>query len=167
MNSLLEQMIAQLSDEDKVIFNNLSERLNEINGDISQLSADELELIKQMEAKYGNKINQVHEQQSAADNPQDLIDTPFGNYVRQVLARDLANEFPQEAAAVAFAFENKWLPVDCQEENLIADIYDRYKDDIHIANQWRDEMLSVDSDRKMAVGLAWFMVIYQLHQRLQ
>lgn len=166
MSAILQQMLAQLSEEDKTVFNQLAERLAEAKGDVTQLSDEDRELISDMESEYGNKIRKSHEQ-SASAQPQDILDTPFAQHVRQILARDLVNQFPLEEDAVRFAFENRWLPVDCQQDDLAEDIYGRFEEDIKISNQWREEMVAVGHDKKMAVGLAWFMVIFQLNERLK
>ena len=166
MSAILQQMLAQLSDEDKAVFNQLAERLAEANGDINLLSDEDRNLISSMETKYGEKIRQTHDQ-SATAQQLDILETPFAQYVRQILARDLVNQFPLEEDAVRFAFENRWLPVDCQQDDLIDDIYSRFEEDIKLSNQWREEMVAVAQDKKMAVGLAWFMVIFQLNERLK
>ena len=166
MSAILEQMLAQLSDEDKAVFNQLAERLAKVQGDVSQLSEEDRELISRMESKYGEKIRKSHEH-SASAKPLDILDTPFAQHVRQILARDLVNQFPLEEDAVRFAFENRWLPVDCQQDDLIDDLYSRFEEDINISNQWREDMVAVDQDKKMAIGLAWFMVIFQLNERLK
>lgn len=164
MSEVLAKMIALLSDADKKVFEQLSEKLKQVNGDLAKLTGEELNLIKQMEAKYGDKINQTN-QQFQQNSELDLLEFPFAQYVRQVLARDLGDEFPQEEDAVAFAFNNKWLPLECQNENLVEELFSRFEDDITEINQWRNAMVEVRSDKRMAVGLSWFMVIFQLNQR--
>ncbi|WP_196138497.1 hypothetical protein [Aliikangiella sp. G2MR2-5] len=166
MNNMLGQMIAKLSDEDKLIFNDLAEKLKKVDGKVELLSEDDLLLIREMESKYGSEINKVHEEESSTPDEIDLLRTGFAQFVRQILARDLVKEFPMEGDAVGFVFENKWLPIDCQDDSLVSDVFEKYREDIIEANQWRDELVSVDDDKKMAVGLAWFMVVYQLNKRL-
>ena len=165
MSEVLSKMIALLSDEDKKVFAQLSEKLKQANGDLAKLSAEELKVIKAMEVKYGDKINQANQQFQQTEEL-DLSEFPFAQYVRQILARDLGDEFPQEVDAVAFVFNNKWLPVDCQDENLVEELFTRFEEDITEINQWRDALVEVKADKKMAVGLSWFMVIFQLNQRL-
>ena len=166
MNSVLNEMLKLLSDEDKKAFVQLSEKLQSIDGDISRLSKEEQELIRLMEKKYGDKINQTHQAFTSSEESIEILDVPFAQHVRQILARDLGEQFPEEEAAVQFVFENKWLPVDCQDESLVQDLFQRFEQDICEANQWREEMVGIESDKKMAVGLAWFMVIFKLNERL-
>ena len=165
MNSVLNEMLKLLSDEDKIIFEQLSEKLKTIGGDLSQLSDEEKRLIQDMESKYGEQINQTHDNFQDQSDELDILSLPFAQHVRQVLARDLGEQFPEEAQAIQFAFENKWIPVDCQDESMALEIYERFEQDINEANQWREDMVGVNSDKKMAVGLAWFMVIFKLHER--
>jgi len=165
MSSVLNEMLKLLSDEDKIVFEQLSEKLKKIDGDLSQLSDDEKNLIQQMERKYGDQINQTHDTFKAAGGEFDILATPFAQHVRQILARDLGEQFPEEAQAIQFAFDNKWMPVDCQDESLALGFYERFSQDINEANQWREDLVGVDSDKKMAVGLAWFMVIFKLQEQ--
>ncbi len=171
MSDILTKMLAELSDDDRHIFDQLSNRLKQSGGDISKLSADDLELIKLMESKYGEAIEQTNKKfvaQNKVNEKQtvNILDMPFAQQVRQILARELGAEFPLEEDAVAFVFENKWLPIECQDEKLAEDLYNRFEKDIVEANHWREELVDAASDKKMAVGLAWFMVIFQLHKRL-
>lgn len=171
MSDVLKQMIAQLSDEDKNIFLSLSEKLKAANGRLENLSESDLNIIQSMEEKYGEKINQVqqeihNEQVEPELSASDILELPFAQWVRQVMARDLAAEYPIEEDAVNFIFENKWLPIDCQDESLSLDVYNKYQEDVVFANQWRESLVSTETDHKMALGLAWFMVIFQLHKKL-
>lgn len=166
MTVVLQTMLEQLSDEDRQLFDGLSHRLSEVKGDISRLSPQDIQLIQTMEEKYGDSIKAAHSAQAAPQAELDLLTLPFAQYVRQVIARDLGAQFPQEEDAIAYVFENKWLPADCQDEKMVADIYERYQGDIAEANQWREELVSHDRDKKMALGLTWFMVVFQLYQRI-
>lgn len=171
MSHALTEMLSLLSEEDRHRFIELSERLKQLNGDISQLSDDDLQLIKLMEGKYGDAINQTHKKQSDNSSVNNLaeesfLSTPFAHRVRQILARDLGHQYPLEENAVIFAFDNKWQPPECLDEGLINSFYSDFELDIIDANKWNKEMVEIQSDKKMAVGLAWFMVIYQLYQRV-
>ncbi len=166
MKQLLQQMIAQLSDEDKVIFGQLATKLQEVNGNVDQLSPQELAIVKEMEAKYADKLSQVQPVSTTEPESTDLLETGFASFVRQMLARDLKERFPAEEDAVRFAFQNKWIAQELKDPKLAQKIFDDYSDDISEANQWREEVVGVESDKGMAVGLTWFMVVFQLHQRL-
>lgn len=168
MKNVLQKMLSELSDDDKKSFEDLTERLKIASGDISLLSAEDLKLIGSMELKYGDKIRNVNQKNLANDKSQqvELLDTPFAAHVRQIIARDLGAKFPLEEEALAFVFKTKWKPVDCQEANLVEDLYQRFEADIKEANQWREELGDVVNDKAMALGLAWFMVVFQLNKRL-
>jgi hypothetical protein len=177
MSSLLTKMIEQLSEQDQAIFTDLAIRLKQVNGDISQLNQDELELIKSMESKYGEKINQAHakaspdnlkskQRQNRVHERVDLLETPFAQMVRQIIARDLGAQFPLEEDAVAYVFNNKWLPLDCKDKAMAKDLYQRYKLDIDEANQWRQDLGDKANDLTMAIAMTWFMVVFQMYKRL-
>ncbi len=173
MNKHLVNLLSQLSDEDKQAFVALSDRLKEVAGDMSRLTDTDFELIKLMEKKYSQAINQTVAGESLASNElqvekiseDSILSMPFTDYVRQTLARDLSQRFPQEEDAIQFAFDSKWLPLDLQENSLIEDVYQRFEADIIEINQWRKDLVTIESDKKMALGLAWFMVIFQLKKR--
>lgn len=169
MSGVLNKMLAELSEEDRLVFEELSKKLKQVNGDIERLSSEDIQLIQSMESKYGKAINQTHtEYQNKNEDfiQEDILDSSFAQQVRQILARDLAAKFPSEEEVVAFVFENKWLPIDCQDEKLANELYQRYEADILDANQWRNDLVDSSSDKKMALGLAWFMVVFQLNKRL-
>jgi len=166
MKNLLKKMIEQLSEEDKLLFSELAEKLNKVDGDISKLSKNEFELIAKMEAKYADKLGAFKEQSIEENKSKDLLESGFATHARQLLARDLNTQFPNEEDAVKFAFQNKWIPAEFREAKTAQVVFENYQQDISEANQWRDEVVGVESDKIMAVGLTWFMVIYQLNERL-
>lgn len=166
MKEMLKEMIAQLSDEDKVIFSQLTKKMEEVDGDINQLSPQELAIIQEMEVKYADKLKSVQQAAQSEIKNTDLLDTGFASFVRQMLARDLKERFPQEEDAVRFAFQNKWIAQELKESAAAQKVFEDYTDDISEANQWREEVVGIESDKGLAVGLTWFMVLYQLNQRL-
>jgi len=159
-------MLAQLSDDDKQVFEDLLLRLKQVKGDISLLSPDDIKLVQSMEKKYGDPIEPVESNKTQSNPTIAILETPFAGQVRQIIARDLGAKFPMEEDAVAFVFENKWLPIECQDEKLSEDLYKKFERDINEANHWQKELTGGTEDNKMAVGLAWFMVIFQLNKRL-
>jgi len=176
MKDVLNKMVEILSDEDKLIFSQLAEKLNTVNGDISKLSKSELEIISKMENKYADKLSEFvpdasldgkgdHLENSTSQSS-DLLLSSFASHARQILARDLKSQFPNEEDAVRFAFQNKWLPDDFKENDSALQLFEDYKQDICEANQWREEVVGIESDKRMAVGLTWFMVIFQLNEKL-
>ena len=185
MKTLLNQMMSQLSDEDKSIFSELAIKLNQFKGDVSQLSASDLKIIADMEKKYADRLsgfdqeikeNSSHsgelnsevssEIASETGSEFELLDTAFASYVRQLLARDLNSQFPKEDDAVKFAFQNKWIAQELKETQKTEEIFNLYKNDIGNANQWRETTVGVDADKSMAVGMTWFMVVFALHKSI-
>jgi len=166
MENILEKMIAQLSEKDQIIFSKISKKFNEVDGDISQLSEKELSLIKSMEEKYSDKLSNFDQDIKQNDSINDLLETGFASYARQLLARDLNARFPNEEDAVKFAFQNRWVPQEFKDPNTAIKIFDDYKNDICDANQWREEVVGIESDKSMAAGMTWFMVVFQLNQKL-
>lgn len=176
MKNVLSKMIEQLSDEDKLVFSQLAEKLNQVDGDISKLSEEEIKIIAKMEGKYADKLSQFEGEESISrefantqttiENSSELLESGFASHVRQILARDLKSQFPNEEDAVKFAFQNKWIPEEFKDPKKSLAIFENYQQDICEANQWREEVVGVESDKSMAIGLTWFMVIFQLNQRL-
>jgi len=169
MSNVLTQMIEQLSEEDKKSFAQLAKKLKDLGGDVSKLAKDELDLIAQMEVKYADKFADLDiedKPETEQKTPDDILKSSFASYARQILARDLNSQFPKEEDAVRFAFQNKWLPNEVKENISAEQLFEDYKQDICDANQWREEVVGVESDKRMAVGLTWFMVIFKLNERL-
>lgn len=163
MKELLSKMMSQLSDQDKLIFTQLAKKLNNANGDINKLSEEERDVVAKMESKYSSKLEKVQFDNSL--NSFNLLETAFSSYARQILAKDLNARFPKEEDAVEFVYQNKWLPEAFKAQSSAEKIFEDYLNDICQANQWRDDVVGVESDKLMAVGMTWFMVIYQLHQK--
>ena len=177
MKNILDTMIQQLSAEDQIVFSKLAEKLKETNGDLSKLSKGDLVLVEKMENKYASKLK-TFEKDIVAESTslplkaerdmignESLLTSGFASHARQILARDLKSRFPVEEDAVRFAYQNKWLPEDFKDPKLALQIFENFQDDICEANHWRDDLVGVESDKGLAVGLTWFMVIYQLHRK--
>ncbi len=164
MKELLNKMVDQLSDQDKLIFAKLAKKLNNLEGDISKLSEEEMALISVMESKYADKLKNIQVNEPAKNF--DILDTGFAAHAREILAKDLSGQFPMEEDAVRFAYQNKWIPEQFKIRVSAEKIFDEYQRDISDANQWRDDVVGVDSDKLMAVGMTWFMVLYQLNQKI-
>lgn len=166
MKQLFNKMYLQLSADDQKKFQDILAKLKQLNGDISQLAEEERQLIAAMQTKYTPDGKAMQQQLSSAGDSVDFLTLPFAEQVKQILARDLSNQFPRQDEAIAFAFNHKWLPLECQNQDLIDEFYARFEEDIIEINQWRNDLLETKSDKRMAVGLAWFMVVFQLHKQL-
>ena len=210
LQSHLERIKNLLSEQDLQLFEQLSERLNNTEGDFTELTEQDLALIAQMEKKYGDKIHQSavenldevvdeSKQMSSSDDTSEheVVDTPdsqahqqdepilgvnavipdefpllkteFALYVKDMLLRELGEQFSSLKASVSYAFEKKWIPQELQNPDVCETLFERFFSDIEQANQWRYELQGqkVDSSNKsMAVGLTWFMYVFQLKQWL-
>jgi hypothetical protein len=210
LQSHLERLKNLLSEQDLQLFEQLSERLNNTEGDFTELTEQDLALIAQMEKKYGDKIHQSavenldevvdeSKQVPLSDNTSEheVVDTPdlqahqqdepilgvnavipdefpllkteFALYVKDMLLRELGEQFSSLKASVSYAFEKKWIPQELQNPDVCETLFERFFSDIEQANQWRYELQGqkVDSSNKsMAVGLTWFMYVFQLKQWL-
>ncbi len=173
MNTILDKMMNQLSAEDKAIFSELAIKLNQLDGDVSRLDQQDLKIISDMEKKYAEKLSSFEKEivdfnikDASKPSTQDfnILETAFAGYVKQLLARDLSAQFPKEEDAIKFAFQNKWIAQDLKEIKTAEEVLELYKNDIGNANQWRESTVGIDSDKSMAVGMTWFMVIFALHK---
>lgn len=172
MNNKLSKMLAVMSDEDKSRFSQLSKKLMEqAKGEMSKLPEADQQVIAQLKEKYANEVAKAHGEgtQKSVKLPSGvaLLETPFSHHVRRVLARHLGSEFSQEEEAITYAFENRWLPAEMKEEAVIDELFAQFELDIAEANQWREDIVPIGADKKMAVGIAWFSVIYQLVERIK
>jgi hypothetical protein len=184
----LERLKQLLSEEDRVRFEQLNQRINQLNGDFSALNEQERAFVAQMERKYGDKIRAMaleHAEEVVADNTNHvedeqsqhsvvkdefpLLKTEFAEYVKDMLLRELKEEHRDLKAAVTFAYQSKWLPQELRNPDVCETLYERFFSDIERANQWRFELQGKQADenssnKTMAVGLTWFMYVYQLKQ---
>lgn len=178
----LEKLKQLLSEDDLEAFEALSKKLKTIGGDFSLLSESDKALIAKMEQKYGDAIQEeaiadadtvleaTAEQSdkvkggAVAPEALPLLKTEFAEYVKDMLLRELP-QFKELKQAVSYAFEEKWIPQELQNPDVCETLFERFFSDIETANQWRYELMGekVDSNNKtMAIGLTWFMYIYQL-----
>lgn len=167
MQDVLNSMIEKLSDEDKEIFSQLAKKLEKFDGDVSKFSDSERALIAKMESKYSDDLSTASTANTQSTiNVGGILASGFAGFVRQQLAKYLREQYPNEEDAVRYAFNNKWLPNELRESSTASKIFLDFQEDICEANQWREEVVGIESDKSMAVGMTWFMVIYQLNLAL-
>ncbi len=180
----LDRLKSLLSDEDLKKFEQLSQRMSQLGGDFSKLTEGELELIAEMEKKYGDEIHAT-----AVENVEEVVDTTdaegavqenavvpdefpllkteFAGYVKDMLLRELGDRFSDLKSSVNFAYENKWIPQELQNQDVCETLYERFFSDIERANEWRYQLQGQRADttnKTMAIGLTWFMYVFQLKQ---
>ncbi len=176
----LDRLKQLLSDEDRVLFEQLNQRIKQLNGDFSSLTQQERDFVAQMEQKYGDQIRAMaveHVEEVVADEPEErqkvikdefpLLKTEFAEYVKDMLLRELQEEHRDLKSAVSYAYETKWLPQELRNPDVCETLFERFFSDIEKANQWRYEFQGQKTDtsnKTMAVGLTWFMYVYQLKQ---
>lgn len=176
----LERLKQLLSEEDRVLFEQLNQRVKQLDGDFSALSDEERAFVAQMEQKYGDQIRAMAvEHADEVVNPgQDgvqpvvkdefpLLKTEFAQYVKDMLLRELQEEHKDLKSAVTYAYETKWLPQELRNPDVCETLFERFFSDIETANQWRYEFQgqkTESNNKTMAVGLTWFMYVYQLKQ---
>ncbi|MDH5434656.1 MAG: hypothetical protein OEY19_12000 [Gammaproteobacteria bacterium] len=167
---MLSQLLSEMQEDDRKEFNDLLLKLQQAGGEISSLSSADQNRIVQLKQKYQPKKSQTSPNANASEASQediDLINTDFGRYVRQILARDLGHQFKREEDAVNHAYHSKWLPIECIEEDLVKQIFWRFLPDIETANQWRSQLVDVQQDKRMSLNMTWFMVVFQLYSILR
>ncbi len=182
LSNHLERLKSLLSEQDLFAFEQLNQKLMDAKGDLTALSDADLSLIEQMEQKYGDQIRDTavehadevikeshFKAQQIIKDEFPLLKTEFAEYVKDLLFRELSERFTSLEEMVAFAFNQKWIPQELKNPDVCETLYERFFSDINSANEWRSKMQggSENIDNKtLAVGLTWFMYIYQLKQSL-
>ena len=169
LESHLDKLKQVLSAEDLEIFESLSRRINEVGGNLQALSNHDKELIQAMERKYNDSIREqaINNVQDVVPEEFPMLKTEFATYVKDMLLRELGDEFGSMKAVVNHAFETKWMPSELRNPDVCETLYERFFADIEQANQWRAQIQNEQADlsnKPVAVGLAWFMYIFQLKQ---
>ncbi|MEE4246060.1 MAG: hypothetical protein V2I33_11655 [Kangiellaceae bacterium] len=174
----LNRLKELLSEEDRATFEALNNKLAECGGDLTQLPAADIDIIEQMELKYGDQIKTKALQHSSdvidgkqptkeVVNDFPLLKTEFADYVKDMLLRELSEEVTDLKSAVSYAFETKWLPNELKNPDVCETLYERFCSDIEQTNEWRmqfDPNAQKADSKQMAIGLTWFMYIFQLKQ---
>jgi len=158
-------MLQELDDADRPAFEALLAELRHV-GDLEKLSETNKALLKHLTSKYQAQQLDIDDQEQVAYPHIDLVTSSFGEFARQLLARHLNKQFSGEEDAVKYAFEQKFVPPELKDIDKVKEIFEQYKPDIVAANAWRDPLVDTESDPVLAVGLTWFMFIYQFKQRL-
>ena len=168
----LSQHLARLSEADREEWKRILMALKECEGDISLLPEHMQVTLAQLREKYQEPYD-INVERKAKDEPIDSvavsesdISTPFSLYVKNVLHRELCVEGETLQSAVKKAFEHKWLPLELKNKEICETKFSQYESEITFLNRWRENFAGKDTldEITMAVGLAWFMKVYQLKQ---
>lgn len=169
----LSQNLARLSEADREAWKQILVVLRECEGDIALLPEHMQITLAQLREKYQESESIKSEQQSESSSPSLVreadVSTPFSLYVKNVLHRELCVEGETLQSAVNKAFEHKWLPQELKNKEICETKYSQYESEITELNRWREKLAGQESlnEMTMAVGLAWFMKVYQLKQFFQ
>ena len=185
-NTVYQSLISELSESEKQIFEKLLTRVQELKGDMSQLSPEEQSQLSQLmsthhseeDAKTQLEFDTVsaaetsEKQTSIVSNVSEVLrpmETEFGAYLIDAINESLCQGGASTADAIRYAFHNKWMPDKLKNRDICEDLYYRFIDDIELANQGIGEQSTSHSnnDTVVAVGLAWFTNLYRCYQLVE
>jgi len=191
MNSTSDQtLIASFSDDEKEIFQNLLSRLTELKGNIEDLSPTEkqqlLELAKNHQDALSESgfdflsqdfenvsadVSSAAETVSVSDIKEfaETIESEFANYVLENINESLCQGGASTADAIRYAFHNKWLPENLKNRDICEELFYRFYDDIEKLNEniQQHASSSDNMDTVVAIGLAWFTIVFQLYHLVE
>ncbi len=164
MSDQLQAMLSVLSEEDRATFEQLAAKVKQVGGDVSQLSPSDLALIETMEAKYQAQIQQAQQESGREVVRPDILFTEFADFVRRRLEDEFGHLETDYNALVNQAFEQRWLPMDFKDDQMALEIYRDFEEDVQkICHFSEIGEAAKDKEPKVLLGLAWFMVVYQLN----
>jgi len=164
MSNTLEAMLSVLSEEDRTVFEELAEKIKQVGGDLAKLSQQDREFIQKMEAKYQEKIQHAHKQATREVVRPDILFSEFADFVRRRLQDEFADMSESYLSVVNQAYEQRWLPADFRDKEVALEIYQDFEEDIQkICHFSEIGEAAKDKEPVVLLGLAWFMVIYQLN----
>ena len=186
-NTFYQSLIAELSEQERPIFENLLARLVELNGNLEELTADEQSMLAELVTKHNvSTTSEIHNNQttelSAAESShletsivskvtEELrpMETEFGAYVIDNINEHLCQGGASTADAVRYAFHNRWMPENLKNRDICETLYYRYIDDIDSANHSLKQQspTQANNDIVVAVGLAWFTNLYRCYQLVE
>jgi hypothetical protein len=189
-NTFYQSLIAELSEQERPIFENLLARLVELNGNLEGLTADEQAMLAGLVTKHNISTdsastttqNQIADGVSAAESShretsivsnvtEELrpMETEFGAYVIDNINEHLCTGGASTADAVRYAFHNRWMPENLKNRDICETLYYRYIDDIDLANHnlKQQSPTQANNDIVVAVGLAWFTNLYRCYQLVE
>lgn len=181
-NTFYQSLIAELSDSDRQIFEELLARVEALDGNLQQLSADDQAKLSELVAKHNSSLaEQASETEtlSAAETPEqinvsvaDITEIPnpatseFGAFLLANIDEHLCQGGASTADAIRYAFHNRWMPEKLKNRDICEDLYYRYIDDIEKANEkiQKHSASHASNDAVVAVGLTWFTTLYLCYQ---
>jgi len=188
-NTFYQSLIAQLSESEQPIFEQLLLRLEQLDGNLELLSEEEQAKLAELVAHH-NTSNAANNPDSEltpdVDNelsasvvvepqPGVIFDvtteknpatTEFGAYLLDSINESLCQGGASTADAIRYAFHNRWMPETLKNRDICEDLYYRYFDDIDKANKsiQQHSPSHANNDTVVAVGLAWFTTLYLCYQ---
>jgi hypothetical protein len=162
MNSSLKAMMSVLSDEDRQDFIEISHKLKENGGDVTQLDAEEIELIHAMEMKYQAKIQAAYESADGDIIRPDILYTEFSEFCRRRLDDEFGGLSLHYSEVLEKVVDSKLIPHDFLDENIAKELYTEFQEDVdNICNFADVGEAKLEREPHVLLGLAWFMVVYQ------
>jgi hypothetical protein len=162
MNSSLKAMMSVLADDDRQDFIEISHKLKENGGDITQLDAEEIELIHAMEIKYQEKIQAAYESAGGEIIRSDILYTEFSEFCRRRLDDEFGGLSQHYSEVLEQVVDSRLIPHDFLDENIAKEVYEEFQEDVDNICHFADVgEAKIDQEPHVLLGLAWFMVVYQ------
>ncbi|RLA05704.1 MAG: hypothetical protein DRQ47_00445 [Gammaproteobacteria bacterium] len=187
-NDFFQSLIAELSEAERPIFEQLLAKVKSLDGNIENLSADDQAQLAELVARHNqssapNIHQQVMDDEFSAAVTSDVdtakiskvtdiqrpSETEFGAYLLDCVNQSLCHGGASTADAIRYAFHNRWMPETLKNRDLCEELYYRYQDDIEQANQNINQHASSEANQDpiVAVGLAWFTNLYLCYQLVE
>ena len=185
-STLLQSLMAELSETERSTFENLLSRLEELDGNLQDLTEDERAQLAQLSSSHSVSqpdndtedfdtlsaaVTSEHQTAnissvSETDRP---TDTEFGVYIIDSVNESLCQGGASTADAIRYAFHNRWMPEKLKNRDVCEDLYYRFYEDIEQANKQiqQHSPSNANNDTVVAVGLAWFTYLYQCYQLVE
>ena len=188
--ALYQSLIDNLSAVERKTFEQLLARLEDLDGNIQDLSDDEKAELEQLVKNYNvaspesdMETFNVDEESLSANVSSDEIkvnnlsipeslapmESEFAVYLIDTINESLCQGGASTADAIRYAFHNKWMPEKLKNRDICEELYYRFVDDIEEANQAikQHSKTQASNDALVAVGLAWFTTLYQCYQLVE
>ncbi|PCJ48837.1 MAG: hypothetical protein COA74_07575 [Gammaproteobacteria bacterium] len=187
-NTFYETLIAELSDEERPVFEDLLSRLVELDGNLDGLSDQDKQSLSGLAARHQVSSDLANQETLQADvvsaaetSTQETsivsnvtetlrpMETEFGAYLLDNINEHLCQSGASTADAVRYAFHNRWMPENLKNRDVCENLYYRFIDDIDEANRSLKEQSpsKANNDIVVAVGLAWFTNLYRCYQLVE
>jgi hypothetical protein len=168
-------VIERMSEADRSAFLQLLQKLRALGNDPEKLDPADRALMRELgqrnralltllDAPPAVRANEPANYSASEVSPA-VLKTEFYLYLREQLQQEWCTHGGSLEDAVLHAFEQQWLPDELRDEARCRQLYAQYQRELEplaLLRKAAETDAALTSDRRVALGLAWFATLYKV-----